>query len=65
MDSLLLNPKKHNRYYPDDHSREMMLKTIQFFENKGRQSSKPMIGRVSGMPIFWNFRRKKRYLPHY
>jgi acyl-CoA dehydrogenase len=35
MDHLLLNPKKQNRYYPDEHSKELMLKTIQFFENKG------------------------------
>ncbi|OGN93743.1 MAG: acyl-CoA dehydrogenase [Chloroflexi bacterium RBG_13_50_21] len=36
MNTLLLNPKKHNRYYPDEFSREVMLKTIQFFENKGK-----------------------------
>jgi acyl-CoA dehydrogenase len=36
MDSLLLNPKKHNRYYPDEGSRETMLKTIEFFEAKGK-----------------------------
>jgi acyl-CoA dehydrogenase len=33
---LLLNPKKHNRYYPDNRSRELMLQTIQFFERKGK-----------------------------
>jgi acyl-CoA dehydrogenase len=33
---ILLNPKKHNRYYPDKKSREIMLKTIEFFENKGK-----------------------------
>ena len=32
---ILLNPNDYNRYYPDEHSREMMLKTIEFFENKG------------------------------
>ena len=31
----LLNPKKHTRYYPDEESRQIMLKTIAFFENKG------------------------------
>ncbi len=40
MNTLLLNPKKHNRYYPDEHSREVMLKTIQFFENKGKRKLK-------------------------
>ncbi len=32
---ILLNPNDYNRYYPDEHSREIMLKTIEFFENKG------------------------------
>src|SRR4030065_2441525 len=40
MSSLLLNPKKHTRYYPDERSREIMLKTIQFFERKGKQRLK-------------------------
>ncbi len=33
---ILLNPKKHDREYPDEESREMMRKTIDFFESKGR-----------------------------
>ena len=33
---LLLNPKKHIRKYRDDESRQMMLDTIEFFEDKGR-----------------------------
>jgi len=33
---ILLNPKKHEREYPDERSREIMLKTIEFFEEKGR-----------------------------
>jgi len=33
---ILLNPKKHDREYPDKESRDMMRKTIDFFENKGR-----------------------------
>ncbi|MBU1276713.1 MAG: acyl-CoA dehydrogenase [Proteobacteria bacterium] len=32
----LLNPKDHSRFYPDDKSRQIMEKTIQFFENKGK-----------------------------
>ena len=33
---LLLNPKKYqDRNYPDDRSKEIMLKTIEWFENKG------------------------------
>jgi acyl-CoA dehydrogenase len=32
---ILLNPRHHNRPYPDERSREIMLKTIDFFERKG------------------------------
>jgi len=38
--TILLNPKKHDRYYPDERSREIMLKTIEFFENKGKAKIK-------------------------
>ena len=31
----LLNPHHHDRFYPDPRSREIMLKTIDFFEKKG------------------------------
>jgi acyl-CoA dehydrogenase len=34
---VLLNPHKHNRSYPDERSKEIMEKTIAFFENKGKQ----------------------------
>jgi len=33
--TLLLNPKKRDRYYPDKNSDEIMAKTVEFFENKG------------------------------
>ena len=35
-DMLLLNPHKYTREYPDEESRDIMLKTIEFFENKGK-----------------------------
>ena len=35
--TILLNPKKHERYYPDANSKDIMLKTIEFFENKGER----------------------------
>jgi len=38
--TLLLNPKDHKRYYPDERSKEIMLKTIEFFENKGKAKLK-------------------------
>ena len=37
---ILLNPKKHNRPYRDKKTREIMLKTIDFFEKKGKQKLK-------------------------
>ena len=37
---ILLNPGKHNRPYKDERSREIMLKTIDFFEKKGKQKLK-------------------------
>lgn len=37
---MLLNPKKHQRPYRDDASREIMLKTIAFLENKGLKQLK-------------------------
>ncbi len=37
---LLLNPKHHTRGYPDERSREIMRKTIAFFEQKGKKRLK-------------------------
>ncbi len=37
---LLLNPNKHVRPYQDERSREIMLKTIEFFERKGKNRIK-------------------------
>ncbi len=37
---ILLNPNRHNRNYKDEKSREIMLKTIDFFERKGKQKLK-------------------------
>jgi acyl-CoA dehydrogenase len=34
---ILLNPKHHDRAYPDERSRAIMLKTIGFFERKGKR----------------------------
>jgi acyl-CoA dehydrogenase len=36
MQNILLNPAHHDRHYPDERSREVMRKTIEFFENKGK-----------------------------
>ena len=37
---MLLNPKKHTREYLDKISKEIMVKTIDFFEKKGKQKIK-------------------------
>jgi acyl-CoA dehydrogenase len=37
---ILLNPKKHSRPYKDENSREIMQKTIEFFEKKGKHKLK-------------------------
>jgi len=37
---ILLNPKRYTREYPDASSREIMQKTIEFFENKGKRKLK-------------------------
>ncbi|NNF63195.1 MAG: acyl-CoA dehydrogenase [Acidimicrobiia bacterium] len=37
---ILLNPHHHNRPYADDRSREVMVKTIDFFESKGKTKLK-------------------------
>src|SRR3989304_9226390 len=37
---LLLNPKQLNRFYPDERSREIMRKTVEFFEAKGKRKLK-------------------------
>ena len=38
--SILLNPNNLNRHYPDQRSREIMEKTVAFFENKGKRKLK-------------------------
>ena len=37
---ILLNPKRHGREYPDARSTEVMRKTIEFFERKGKRKLK-------------------------
>lgn len=37
---LLLNPKQHTRFYADEETTQIMLKTIAFFETKGKKRLK-------------------------
>ena len=40
LENLLLNPKRYERMHPDEKTRQVMVKTIEFFENKGLKSIK-------------------------
>ncbi len=57
---ILFNPNKHNRFYPDEESREIMQKTIQFFENKGLESLKKDDQERTWYSEFLNFIAKEK-----
>jgi acyl-CoA dehydrogenase len=57
---ILLQPKKHDRKYPDERSREVMLKTIEFFERKGKQRLKEDDHAAVWYSDFLDFVRKER-----
>lgn len=60
-DMLLLNPKKYqDRNYPDARSKEIMLKTIEFFENKGFQKMKDDFYSFDFTNDFAEFVKKER-----
>jgi acyl-CoA dehydrogenase len=56
----LLQPKKHDRKYPDERSREVMLKTIGFFERKGRTRLKQDDHAATWYADFLAFVREER-----
>jgi acyl-CoA dehydrogenase len=68
---ILLNPKNHSRHYPDEKSREIMLKTIEFFENKGKVKLKEddrnrvwyedLLGFLKQEKIFYNLLTPSKY----
>ena len=60
MNTLLLNPKKHNRYYLDERSRKVMLKTIQFFEDKGKRKLKADDREGVWYADFLNFQKNEK-----
>jgi acyl-CoA dehydrogenase len=60
MSRLLLNPKKHNRRYGDERSREIMLKTIEFFENKGKRKLKADDRECVWYADFIEFQKKQK-----
>ncbi|MDA3895674.1 MAG: acyl-CoA/acyl-ACP dehydrogenase [Desulfobacteraceae bacterium] len=58
---LLLNPKKYaDRNYPDERSKEIMLKTIDFFESKGMKKMKDDTFAAKFTDDFTEFIKKER-----
>ncbi len=58
---ILLNPKKYrDRNYPDARSKEIMLKTIEWFENKGLQKQKEQFHSREFSQDFADFVKKER-----
>jgi acyl-CoA dehydrogenase len=60
MAMMLLQPKKHDRKYPDERSREVMLETIDFFERKGKRQLKEDDHAAVWYADFLEFVREKR-----
>lgn len=58
---LLLNPKKYNVEFPDRESKEMMLKTIEFFENKGLKKVKEDYHNRTWPKDFVDFQKEHKY----
>jgi acyl-CoA dehydrogenase len=57
---ILLNPKRHDREYPDERSREVMRKTIAFFEAKGKAQLKADDSARVWYADFLDFARRER-----
>jgi acyl-CoA dehydrogenase len=57
---ILLNPQKHNREYMDESSRRMMVKTIDFFEKKGRGRIKKDDHERTWYADFLNFQNEEK-----
>jgi acyl-CoA dehydrogenase len=60
VNTMLLNPKEPDRFYPDEISREIMLKTISFFESKGKQKLKADDRECIWYADFLDFQKKEK-----
>ncbi len=58
---LLLNPKKYNVEFPDKESKDMMLKTIEFFEKKGLKKVKEDYHNRTWPKDFVDFQKEHKY----
>ncbi|MBF0226147.1 MAG: acyl-CoA dehydrogenase [Desulfobacterales bacterium] len=61
---ILLNPKKHARKYPDEISKQIMLKTLEFFENKGLKKLKKDYHEKIWNYDFVEFLKKEKIFAH-
>jgi acyl-CoA dehydrogenase len=57
---ILLNPKQHTREYPDKRSKDIMVKTIEFFEKRGKVKLKEMDHNRAWYSDFLEFVKKER-----
>jgi acyl-CoA dehydrogenase len=57
---ILLNPHTPDRYYPDKRSRQLMLHTIDFFEQKGKRSIKEDDRNRTWYGDFLEFQKQER-----
>jgi acyl-CoA dehydrogenase len=57
---ILFNPNSPSRFYPDETSRQMMLKTIAFFEEKGKQKIKADDHKRVWYADFLEFQKKEK-----
>ena len=59
---ILLNPKKYHRQTSDERSREVMQKTIQFFENRGLEKLKEDFHERTWYADFIEFMKQEKIL---
>src|SRR5688572_25085508 len=57
---MLLNPQKHTRQYPDERSRQAILKTIAFFESRGREQLRADYHAKAWYSEFLEFARREQ-----
>lgn len=57
---ILLNPKQHRRFYADERSKEIMLHTIGFFEQKGKRKLKEDDRNRTWYADFLEFQKNER-----
>jgi len=62
---LLLNPKKYERFHADAKSRDLVLKTIDFFEKKGLKKIKEDDQSMVWYQDFLDFIKEEKIFAHF